>query len=56
MLFIIIAISPVLLIGIYDVPYADDFMYSINVRNAYLKGAGILDIIKAAAQTSMEFM
>lgn len=53
---IILSILPVLYIARYNHPSADDYAYSMTIHYAVKSGAGPLDIIKTAFDTSIAYM
>ena len=52
----LISLVPMLLIGVYDRPSADDFAYSLLVHRVFLEtGGDPLSIVSAAVQTSASY-
>lgn len=52
----LISLLPIIAIGLYNHPSADDFGYSIQVHDAVLNGASVPEILKTAFDTSLSFM
>lgn len=51
----LLIVLPLLLLGRYDRPSADDYDYALNTRLAVTEGRGFFGIIKAAWETDVEF-
>lgn len=48
----ILAVLPVLFVGIYDYPCADDYSYAAATREVWLESHSVLRVLKEAAATS----
>ena len=47
-LLFLLSLVPLLLLGLYDVPWADDFSYGANAHRAFLQGASLWQILNTA--------
>lgn len=46
---------PIVIVGKYDRPSADDYSYSVYTHNVIKNGGNIFDVINAAGKTNIEF-
>lgn len=56
LLIVFVSIVPLLLIGKYNHPSADDFGYSVSVKQGVENNASTIEIVKIAIDTSKEYM
>lgn len=51
----LLLLAPILFVGSYDRPFADDYDYSILTHEVVENGGNVIDIIKAAIKTDLNF-